>query len=58
LYSAELGGREVKSTEACFAPGIDLVNQLAQAVDAPRDKKGNPDTAALPFFFRTSPGCC
>ncbi len=36
IYS-ELLGRDVTAARACRAPGIDLVNRLEQAIDAPKD---------------------
>jgi hypothetical protein len=53
VYSDALG-REVKHTEACFAPGIELAEKLAGASDAPTNKKGDEvELSAVPFFFRT-----
>jgi hypothetical protein len=53
LYSERLG-REVKASEACFAPGIELVGLLAQASDAPKVFKSEVtvDRSALPAFFK------
>jgi hypothetical protein len=50
-FSARLG-REVKATEACFAPPRRLIEQLAAADDAPRNKDG-VRWSALPSFFTT-----
>jgi hypothetical protein len=51
LYSAALG-REVKVGEACCGAGQELIRQLAQAVDAPKNNDGVKHSA-LPQFFRT-----
>ncbi len=50
LYSSALG-REVRLGEACAGAPIALIEKLAGATDAPRDRKGNRDRAALPYFF-------
>jgi hypothetical protein len=51
LYSGALG-REVKAHEALLGPPAELLDLLAQAADAPRDKHG-VDVQALPNFFAT-----
>src|SRR5262249_19127289 len=51
LYSTALG-RLVKPAEACYAPGRELVEKLASAIDAPRNDSG-VKRGALPQFFRT-----
>ena len=51
LYSGALG-REVKTGEACSAPGIALAKLLMQAMDAP-GKGGFVDPNDMPPFFRT-----
>jgi hypothetical protein len=51
LYSGALG-REVKAHEALLGPPAELLDLLAGAADAPRDKHG-VDTQALPNFFAT-----
>jgi hypothetical protein len=50
IYSARLG-RLVTRTEACDAPGIELVRRLEKAADAPVDRRG-VDTNRIPKFFR------
>jgi hypothetical protein len=54
LYSRRLG-RTVKASEACFAPGWELVNLLEQAEDCPQ-KDGIPIRSSVPAFFRTWAG--
>src|SRR5207244_3988798 len=51
LYSAALG-RLVKASEACYAPGKELVDKLFAATDAPRSDNG-VKRGAIPQFFRT-----
>jgi hypothetical protein len=51
LYSGALG-RQVNAGEACFGAGINLITRLAEAIDAPRDRKGVVDWARLPYLFR------
>lgn len=51
IYSAALG-RPVPRSEACYAPSTPLLNLMAQALDAPRDRKGRFDHSALPACFR------
>jgi hypothetical protein len=46
-------GRDIKGAEVLLAPGLALVQKLAEAIDAPRDRKGNLDRDALPKFFKT-----
>jgi putative DNA primase/helicase len=50
LYSARLG-REVRSSEACFAPGRELAERLLTAWDCPRSETG-PKRSATPKLFR------
>jgi hypothetical protein len=53
LYSDRFS-REVKPGEACYGPGIQLVDLLEHATDAPKiNKSGAVDRAALPYFFQT-----
>jgi primase-polymerase (primpol)-like protein len=52
IYAGTLG-REVRISEACCAPGIELVEKLLLASDAPRDRKGHTDRALIPGFFWT-----
>jgi hypothetical protein len=52
IYSATLK-REVLATEACGFPGIKVIDRLAEADDAPRDKEGGIKREALPRFFNT-----
>jgi hypothetical protein len=56
IYSEALA-REVKRTEACAAPGIDLVNKLEGAGDAPRNQYGVMRND-LPRFFATWAKTC
>jgi hypothetical protein len=51
-YSGRLG-REVKPTESCWAPPRALVELLATASDAPRERNGTVKRHALPQFFNT-----
>jgi putative DNA primase/helicase len=51
LYAGALG-REVKAHEALLGPPAELLDLLAGAADAPRDKHG-VDAQALPKFFAT-----
>jgi hypothetical protein len=51
IYSSALG-REVTRGAACTAPGIELVNELAKAADAPRVEDGVV-RSKLPQFFKT-----
>jgi hypothetical protein len=44
-------GSEVRMGQACSGAGIALINELARALDAPRDRKGNVDRERLPWFF-------
>lgn len=50
LFSGALG-REVKPGEACFAPGMELIERLTEASDSPRTENG-PRRNAIPAFFR------
>jgi hypothetical protein len=52
IYSEYLG-REVKPGEATFAATPKLIDQLALATDAPRDKHGGLNPNKLPGHFRT-----
>jgi hypothetical protein len=52
LFAAPLG-REVRMGEACSGAGIELIDLLGGATDAPRDRRGNTERSALPYFFRT-----
>jgi hypothetical protein len=52
FYSGSLG-REVKMSEATCGAPAELLSRLAQAVDAPRDRKGQLDPGSLPWFFNT-----
>ena len=51
LYSGALG-RDVTQAEATAGAGRDLIDQLAGAIDAPRDGNG-VRRGTLPYFFRT-----
>src|SRR5205807_889441 len=52
LYSRTLG-REVKMGEALAGAPKELLLELLQASDVPRDRKGAVDRQALPSFFAT-----
>jgi hypothetical protein len=52
IYSDTLG-REVKPAEGCFAADRQLLTKLAAAGNAPLDKHGQVEAAALPRFFWT-----
>jgi putative DNA primase/helicase len=52
IYSGKLG-REILPGEACFAPGINLIDKLAQASDAPRYKDNiTVNRSAIPAWFK------
>lgn len=50
VYSEARGGR-VSPTQTCRAPGIALIELLAHATDAPRDKRGHVEPRALIKLF-------
>lgn len=51
-YATKLN-REVKANEATWAPPRELLDLLAGATDAPRDKEGAVKRHGLPQFFNT-----
>jgi putative DNA primase/helicase len=52
LFSETLG-REVSRAEACYAPPIELVEQLLHASDVPRDDDRKAKRGLVPKFFKT-----
>jgi hypothetical protein len=51
LYSDALA-REIRASEACYAPSTNLVNDLEMASDCPRSEKG-VNRSAIPNLFKT-----
>lgn len=51
LYSDALG-REIRASEACFAPDTRLVDKLSLAPDCPKSENG-PIRGAIPKLFKT-----
>ena len=52
LYASALG-REVKHTEACFAPGLELATEMLRCSNVPKNENGDPKENAIPQLFRS-----